>query len=184
MRSFCASSSAITLLTLAGSAGALPRVGDVQPAASVADADGRLASVQGFHGKPVLILYEDKESSTVNAELKADLASLARGESYRSSVALLPVADVHSYNFWPIRGFVKNAIRDESRKIGATIYCDWDSSFRKAAHLSGGTSSVILVGRDGRVLFAWEGRVPPEQRRHLTHLLRVEVAALRPATVL
>jgi hypothetical protein len=155
---------------------ALIQPGAVRPAARVVDAEGRALDLRAITGKPILVLYEDKGSAEVNAPLKKELSVLAKGDRYRTAVALVPVADVESYDFWPARGFVKSAIRSESRKIGATIYCDWDGSFRRAARIRAGTSNVLLIGgRDAKVIYAWEGPMPKEERQHFLRLLRAEV---------
>jgi hypothetical protein len=166
---------AIALVTTHDEASAAPQLGAPRPAARVHDAEDRAFELQGVRGKPILVLYEDKDSAKVNLVLKDDLARLARGDRYRNAVALVPVADVERYDYWPVRGFVKDAIRDESRKIGATIYCDWNGSFRRATQLAKNTSSVMLFGRDGRVLFAWEGQVPKDERERLLAMLRAQV---------
>lgn len=166
---------ALSTSATASRSDALPKVGDVRPSARAVDVDGRVVDLATIGAKPILVVYEDKESATLNAALKADLSKLARGDRYRSVVALVPVANVAAYDYWPVRGFVKDAIRDESRKIGATIYCDWDGGFRRALGLAGNTSTVVLIGRDGRVLFAFEGAVPQEERARLLGLLRAEV---------
>ena len=67
--------------------------------------------------------------------MKEELGKLAKGDRYKTAIALLAVADVEGYDYWPVRGFVKSAIRKESRKFGTTIYCDWDGSFRSALGL-------------------------------------------------
>lgn len=164
-------------LALGGPALALPSVGVLRPAARVVDADDRDLDLRSVNGRPILIVYEDKESSKMNASLKDDLSRLARGDRYKNAVALVPVADVQGYDYWPVRGFVKDAIRDESKKIGATIYCDWDGSFRRSVGLRRGTSSVVLVGRDARVLFASEGALSKPERQRLLELLRAELEA-------
>jgi len=156
---------------------AVPEVGALRSAASVMDADDRTLDLRSINGKPILVLYEDKDSATMNAPLKADLARLAKGDRYKNAVALVPVADVQGFDFWPIRGFVKDSIRSESKKVGATIYCDWDGAFQRAAKLKRGTSSVVLIGRNARVLFAVEGALTKEQRDQLIELLRVQVEA-------
>ena len=159
----------------AASAEALPKVGEMRPSARAVDADGRVVDLAAISGRPILVVYEDKESATLNTALKSELSRLARGDRYRNAVALVPVANLVGYDYWPVRGFVKDAIRDESRKIGATIYCDWDGGFRRALGVAGNTSTVVLVGRDGRVLFAFEGAVPKAERERLLELLRGEV---------
>jgi hypothetical protein len=156
-------------------ASALPPAGSTRPAAHVVDADDRSLDLRAINGKPILVLYEDKDSATMNAALKADLSRLAKGDRYLNAVALVPVADVQSYDFWPVRGFVKDAIRGESKKVGATIYCDWDGAFQRAVGFKRGTSSVMLIGRNARVLFTSEGPLAKEQRDRVISLLRTEV---------
>ena len=111
----------------------------------------------------------------MNDALKADLSRLAKGDRYRDAVVLVPVADVQSFDFWPARGFVKDAIRGESKKVGATIYLDWNGEFQRAAGFQRGTSSTMLVGRDARVLFTSQGALDAQQRAHLIGLLRAEI---------
>lgn len=166
---------ASAVIGAAASSEALPRVGDGKPSGRAVDADDRVLDIGTISGRPILVIYEDKESATLNTSLKADLSRLARGDRYRNAVALVPVANVGTYDYWPVRGFVKDAIKDESRKIGATIYCDWDGGFRRSLSLAGNTSSVVLIGRNGRILFAFEGMVPKDERDRLLALLRAEV---------
>lgn len=170
-----ASAAALSLALISGAALALPSEGDRAPNARLEDADGRELQLKALRGKPILIVYEDKDSATQNQAFKDALAKLAKGDRYRKTIALAAVADVSSYDFWPVKGFVKDAIREESRKVGATIYCDWDGAFRTAYRLRRGISNVILVGKNGQVLFAAEGKLKPEAQRKLLELLRKEV---------
>jgi Bacterial protein of unknown function (YtfJ_HI0045) len=163
-------------LSMASSAFALPAVGAAQPQGTVVDADGNKLDLKKPSGKPTLFVYESKESATQNEVLKAELSALAKGDKYRKAIRLIPIADVDGYDYWPARGFVKSAIREESAKLKTTIYCDWDGSFRKAAGFKRDTSSVVLVGKNGKVLFAYEGGVPEGERKKLIELLKVESA--------
>jgi hypothetical protein len=166
---------AAALIAGASAAVALPARGSKAPNAKLEDADGRVLWMKSLKGKPTLIVYEDKDSATQNQPLKNDLAKLAKGDKYKSKVALAAVADVSSYDFWPVKGFVKDAIREESKKQGTTIYCDWDASFRSAYKLKEGTSSIVLVSREGDVLFAAEGALSADDRKRLLDLLRDQV---------
>ena len=156
---------------------ALMPAGSLRPAAHVVDADDRTLDLRAINGRPILVIYEDKESAKTNDALKADLSRLTKGDRYRNAIALVPVADVQSFDFWPARGFVKDAIRSESKKVGTTIYLDWDGTFQRAAGFKRGTSSVMLVGRDARVLFSSEGALSVEQRARIIALLRADVEA-------
>lgn len=154
---------------------ALPIVGDPVASAKLEDADGRAIDLGSFRGKPILIVYEDRDSAKQNDALKKDLARLAAGDKYKTSVALAAVANVSAFDFWPIKGIVKDAIRKESKKQGTTIFCDWSGAFRKALRMRDRASSVVLVGRDGNVLFAADGSISIEARQRLIDLLRKEV---------
>lgn len=154
---------------------AVPSLGATLPAAQVVDSDGRAFDLRSARGKPVLVVYEDKDSAHVNDAFKAELGRLARSGSYRSTIALVPVADVRGYDYWPVRGFVKDAIRAESKKQGTSIYCDWNGSFSRALALRRGTSSIVLFGRSGSVLFAKDGQLTGPEIQHVIALLRAEV---------
>lgn len=153
----------------------LPPVGKDAPNGKAEDADGKAIETKNLKGKPVLIVYEDRDSAKQNEKLKKELSDLAKGDKYKSSVALAAVADVSSYDFWPAKGFVKDAIREESKKAGTTIYCDWNASFRKAFKLTKGKSSIVLVGKDGKVLFAGEGSLSESDRKKVLALLKAQV---------
>ena len=162
-------------LAITGDALAVPTPGAPRPDVTIADAWDRPIRLSRYVGVPMLLLYEDKDSTGENALLKADLARLAEGDRYKTSVALVAIADVSGYDYWPVRGFVKSAIRDESYRQKTPIYCDWDGQARRALALDCGTSNVVLFGRDGKVLFAHAGPLSEEGRGELLALLRHEV---------
>jgi predicted transcriptional regulator len=166
---------ALTTMLLPSPSFAVIKEGTIAPNARVEDADGKALQMQSLRGKPILIVYEDRDSAKQNQPLKDDLSKLATGDKYKSSIALAAIADVSSYDWWPAKGFVKDAIREESKKQKTTIYCDWNGGFRKAYGIKRGVSNVILVGRDGRVLFSAEGAIGTEARKRLVSLLGEQV---------
>jgi hypothetical protein len=163
------------LAALAPVAVALPSVGASRPPLRVVDAWDRVVDLSRLGTMPVLVVYEDSDSSTQNQAFKDDLAALAKGDGYAKSVALIAVADVQGYDYWPVRGFVKQAIRSESQKFSTPIYCDWDGGVRRTLGLRRGVSNVVLYGRDGAVRFSFEGAMPPSKRGEVIDLLRREV---------
>lgn len=153
---------------------AVPSPGAPLPAAHVVDSEDNRFELASVRGRPILVVYEDKDSAHVNDAFKAELGRLARTGNYRNTIALVPVADVRSYDYWPVRGFVKDAIRDETKKQGTRIYCDWNGQFSRALSLQPGTSSIVLFGRSGRVLFSKAGRLSTAEIQRLIELLRAE----------
>jgi len=165
----------IMALGVSGTALAVPEVGSARRDTTLLDAWERSVPLSQFDGMPLLFIYEDKGSATQNTDLKAELSTLAKGDRYRKTIALVAVADVSDYDFWPAKGFVRDAIRDESRKQGIVIYCDWDGSLRRKLDLNHRASNVVLYGRDGRVLFSRAGTLSRDERGELIRLLRLQV---------
>ena len=163
---------ALCLACFAFGAHAFPSVGAEHPDVKLQDAWDRTYALSRFHGMPILVIYEDKDSARVNQALKDQLATLARGDAYRGRVALVAVADVGAYDYWPVRGFVKDAIRKESSKQGTNIYCDWDGGVRGGLGLKKGTSNVVLFSRSGKVLLAESGPMSAHRREELFDMIR------------
>lgn len=158
---------------------AVPEAGSARPDIRLHDAWDRTLELKSLHGMPVLVVYEDKDSASQNQAFKDDLGQLARGDRYKDQIALVAVADVDGYDYWPVRGFVKSAIRDESRKWNTVIYCDWNGGVRQSLRLDRGASNVVLFGKSGRVLFSHAGPMSREQRAQVIALLRREVGERR-----
>src|SRR5579872_4409748 len=146
---------------VASVAEALPAVGDVLPGLRLTDGWDRTLDLSKLGPEPVLVIYEDKDSSRQNVDLKHDLALLAKADRYKQGIALVAIANVEGYDYWPMRGFVKDAINDEARKFDTPIYCDWNGTARRDLGATLGVSNVILYGRGGRVLFSHEGKLAP-----------------------
>lgn len=167
--------SALLVIVCASHADALPAPGDAPPDIVIKDAWDRQVAVAKLGAKPVLVVYEDEASATQNRAFKSELSELAKGDRYKKQVALLAVADLDGYDYWPVRGFVKDAIRDESRKQQLPILCDWDGTFRKSLGLKKGMSNVVLYGKDGKALFSYAGALNEAQRKTLIDALKKQV---------
>lgn len=165
----------VAFATWVAQALALPVAGAWRPEVELTDAWNRSIRLSNYRGMPVLVVYEDKGSSAQNGPLKEELATLAKGDKYRRLIALVAVADLTGYDYWPIRGFVRSAIRSESSKQGTVIYCDWDGHIRAALGLERNESNVVLYGRDGSVLYAHAGPMTSDERRTLIAVLRAQV---------
>jgi hypothetical protein len=167
--------SVFTLAAIPG-ADAAPKEGQPAAEARAEDPDGRAFEVRSLRGKKTLIFfYEGKDTAQQNKSLKGELAKLTKSDRYRSATQLVAVGDVADYDYWPVKGVVKDKIREESKKSGWPIYCDWDGSFRSAFKLRRDASNVVVVGKNGSVLFAAEGPVDARKRERLFNVLRAEV---------
>jgi hypothetical protein len=169
----------LVLIALPGLAKGLPLLGAVTPAVQVQSVDGKREPLQPQAGLPTLIFYEGRDSKKQNQELKRKLKRLVDsiGGDYHGRIQLLPVANLEGLDFWPVRNFVENAVRSESRRIGAEIYCDWHGEMREKLQLKPDLSSVILLDRNGMVIFAAEGSIDLGEQERLLQLLHDQVSA-------
>jgi hypothetical protein len=165
---------AIAVALASSSAQALPRVGDARPRLVLKDAWDRQLDFGQIGGRPLLLVYEDKESSSQNQAFKDELSRVAKGPR-ASKIVLAAVADVQGYDYWPARGFVKDAIRSQSNAIGAAIYCDWSGAIRSALGLKRRTSTVVLYDASGKVVFAHEGAMDASTRARAIELLNATI---------
>jgi hypothetical protein len=145
---------AATLLALP--AQALVPAGNDAPTMVLEDAWERKLDLEKTRGRPVVLTYEDKDASKQNAAFKRTLGALMRDEKYKM-VTVLPVADVSSYDFFPAKGFARDAVKTESRKLGRPIYCDWKGGIGKALGTQSSQSHVVLISKSGKVLFSFKG---------------------------
>ena len=153
----------LLVVLIATHALASPKVGTARPNLKLVDAWARTYDTS------------DKDSANDNKAFKDELSKLAKGDAYKAKVVLLAVADLQGYDYWPTRGFVKDAMMSESRKAGTPIYCDWDGGVAKAFSVKRGVSNVMLYGKDGKLLFAYEGAMPEASRKDVLEKLRVQV---------
>lgn len=151
---------------------AAPKPGDGLPPAKVASLDGKEFDTRAISGKIALIFYEDKDSAKHNLALKNELTRVKSSPGWKPNVVVTAVADVGGYDWWPAKGFVKDAIQAEQRKSGVTIFLDWSGEFGKALKATKGASNVVLVGPDGKVQIAHQGAVPQSVRDAIIAAIR------------
>lgn len=125
---------------------------------------GQTRRLRDYRGRVVILIYEDRDSNQQNNELKRELAERARAQDLSRDVAVVPVANLSSYSFWPASGFARDAVIDIAREQGMEILIDWSSTMSGAYRFRPSTSYVMVLGRDGRVLFRHAGMLPPRAR--------------------
>jgi len=92
------------------------------------DVDDKSTSLYAFRGKPVLVVYEDKDAGEQNAKTKKRIGELAKSGTLAKKIGLFAVADVQSWDFWPAKGYVKDELRAQGKRFGITIWADWNGA--------------------------------------------------------
>ena len=94
----------------------------------------------------VVLLHQDRHSADQNPALKEALGQLAG--RYADRLQVVALADVGGYDFWPAKGYVKDALRPLSAEGGLTVLCDWKGAVRKAYNLPARQSAVFVLAGD------------------------------------
>jgi hypothetical protein len=152
------------MLVVATTALALPRVGTTVPNATAQSLDGKTLDTRALQGKISLIFYEDKDVTQQNKALKDALELQKKKDERKANAEVHAVANVSAWDFWPAKGFVRDAIAEQQKKAGHPIYCDWSGDFGKALGTVKDKSNVILLGPDRKVILAHAGPVSTEMR--------------------
>lgn len=165
------------LLGAPSAAVGVPKERDTAPNARIEDADGKALELSSLKGKPVLIVYDDRSSAPKSEAFRKDIVKLLKGAPYASTVKLLVVANVSSFDFWPARGTVQDAVRKETQKQGTTVYCDWSGGLHKAYKMKDDVTGVVLIGKDAKVRYAFEGIPTGTEKKRLVDALSAEAEA-------
>ncbi|HEX8437839.1 hypothetical protein [Archangium sp.] len=132
--------------------------------ATLRGSDGKEVALSRWRGKPVILFYEDRHSTTLNSPLKEAL--FARGQELELLEAawVVAVANLESFDFFPARGLALSHVRDEEKKWGIPILVDLKGTLGAPPwNLPKKTSSVLLLDGSGTVLYRYSGRMKPEE---------------------
>jgi hypothetical protein len=149
-----------TLFLIASQATALVGAGTSLPTLDLVDAWDRHVALTKLRGRPLVLIYEDKDAATQNEAFKQTLGTWMSEERFKPLV-MIPIADVSAYDYFPAKGFARSAVRDTSKKIGRPIYCDWSGEIGKGIGAGSATSNVILVSKSGQVIYSHVGAFQP-----------------------
>jgi predicted transcriptional regulator len=140
---------------------------------------GRTRHLRDYLGRVVIIIYEDRDSNQQNNPLKESLAARARSEDLTRDVSLVAVANLSPYDFWPARGYARDAVVEIARQMGYEIMIDWSGAMSTAYRFRPGSSHVMVLSRDGRVLFRHAGSMSARTREAFFELLTQAARAPR-----
>ncbi|MBL8601980.1 MAG: hypothetical protein JNK72_08650 [Myxococcales bacterium] len=160
----------------------MPGVGNERPRAPEFNLEGTSGAhrrLRDYAGRVVILIYEDRDSNTQNEPLKQELGEHARATDMTRDVAVVPVANLSGYNFWPARGFARDAVVDIARQQNLEILIDWSNSMAESYRFRPHVSYVMLLDRAGHVLFRHAGPLGAPVRQHFFSLVSRSIAAPR-----
>ncbi len=129
-------------------------------------------------GVATLIVHEDQDGGKQNKATKDMIAAYHDPVANRAKLKVWPVADLQKWAWWPAKGHALADVKKLAAKNNTQILVDWSGTVRKAWGLAKGKNTLILVGTDGKVIFASEGECSAAQKDTLEQALRALGLAL------
>lgn len=156
--------------------------------ATLWDSRGKEVALSQWRGKPVILFYEDRHSTTLNAELKEALFNRGREMGLLDAAWVVAVANLESFNFFPARDIALSHVRDEEKKWRVPILVDLKGNLGiEPWLLPKKTSSVMLLDPTGALVYRYSGRLERKDMdvffRQLGALLGRDMSPSAPAPV-
>jgi hypothetical protein len=174
-RSLVSVATLVLVVALSNGAHALLKPGTVPKDFVVHNADDKAAKFSLLRaGHPTIVFYEDKDGGDQNERLKQRIGELRKKSPSAKRVALVAIADVKSWDFWPAKGFVKDALRSAGKKAGIVVWADWSGGGRASLDASSNRSNVVLLDKLGKVVWASSGKLSTAQENEvLEHIQKL-----------
>lgn len=147
------------------------------PEFSCESSSGPTRHLADYLGRAVVIVYEDRDSNRQNEALKRELAERIRGQGLEREVAVVPVANLSGFNFWPAMGFARDAVLDIARRQGSEVLMDWSGEMARAYRFRAAMSYALVLDRHGRVLFRHAGTLQSGARSRFFNAMTEAIAS-------
>lgn len=147
------------------------------PEFSCEGSSGATRRLRNYLGRAVVIVYEDRDSNHQNDVLKRELEDRVRAQGLASAVSVVPVANLSSFNFWPAMGYARDAVVDIARQQRTEVLIDWSGHMARDYRFRPGVSYVMVLSREGRVLFRHAGTLQASARSRFFNALTNAIAA-------
>ncbi|QSQ20375.1 hypothetical protein JY651_34705 [Pyxidicoccus parkwayensis] len=170
----------VVSLAAGGAFGDDPAYGPMD--ATLRTSEGKEVRLSRWRGKPVVLFYEDKDSTTLNQPLKETLFERGKERGLLDAAWVVAVANLEKFDFFPARQIALSYVRDEEKKAGVPILVDLDGTLGDAPWgLPKKTSNVLLLDAEGKIVFRHSGRMKPEEQEAfftaLSRLVGVDLSA-------
>lgn len=135
--------------------------GDEAPLdATLETSAGSTVQLQTLWKKPTVLFYEDRDSTKLNQHVKDALFAAGREKGLLDAVAVVAVANVAKYDWFPARNFVLAAVRDAEAQFHVPVYLDFKGQLSAPPwSLPSKTSTVVVMTAAGRPVLTLKGRL-------------------------
>jgi len=131
------------------------------------DAPEKLRAFASLRGKVVLVFGESQQTQGQNAALmqRLELEAKARPE-LADKMTIVPVVELSNVPGIG-RSLAWGMLKTEAAKAGLPLWADFDGAVSTQLGFRRSLSCVLLVSREGEVLWGYRGKLPPDKLEEL-----------------
>ncbi|MCD6485777.1 MAG: hypothetical protein J7K35_00390 [Syntrophobacterales bacterium] len=159
----------VLLWSVSGAIAGDLKVGDKASDWSLADADGKLFTMQTWAGKVLLVNYNDPDESDLNEHF-TDAMKKAKDDGLLKDTAYKGIGIADCKASWKPDALIKIIGGKKAKKYNTVILFDYDASLRNAWGLKEDSANAILLDKNGVCRAIVRGRVPDDQVAVLVQL--------------
>jgi predicted transcriptional regulator len=135
-----------------------PLVGREAPYFRVESGDGRVLDTGMLRGKVVVMFYEARDCLAKSRPLKKALNAFYNEQRKEEQELILRVPVINcTAAVWPFRGIWKRELVQNSKRVGMTVYGDWDGEMRTSFGMKGDDTNLVILDKKGRVRYFHTG---------------------------
>jgi len=135
-------------------------IGREAPPFQVESGDGKVLEAKMLRGKVVVLFYESKDVIAKSRPLKIILNAFYKEQKKEDQQIILrvPIYDCTSAA-WPIKGIWKSRLVENSKRVGMTVYGDWDGKMGTDYGMKGDDTNLLIIDKRGIIRYFRSGVV-------------------------
>jgi hypothetical protein len=139
---------------------------------TVESGDGAKVTEKSVKGKVVIMFYEKRDVVKRNAEMKDKLNEIFDYQpgNIQQIIVRLPVIDC-SHVFWPVSEIWKKGLRDNSKRVGMTVYCDWTGNVSRDFMMLPDESNMLILDGTGMIRYRFSGKINQDRLEEIKYML-------------
>jgi hypothetical protein len=137
------------------------------------------AKLSDFRGEPTVVLYGGRKTEHVNDAFDHQLVVRLEQQRPQPPVHVIPVADLHDVNYWPVRGIALKKVTDVEQTHHIPVLLDWNQTLSAAPwNLPTGKPCVVLLDAKGVPVFQHIGQMGPQDTEQFFQRLNALIPAV------
>ena len=133
-------------------------IGREAPFFQVESGDGKVLQGKMLRGKVVVIFYESKDVIAKSRPLKTILNAFYKAQKKEDQQMIIRVPIFDCTNAaWPFKGIWKSRMIENSKRVGMTVYGDWDGKMGAAYGMKSDDTNLLILDKRGIIRYFQSG---------------------------